>query len=211
MNTGENEQGLRTVTDLIRKGSIIMLAIHCYFFCYQAFFEWGLTAKISDKVLDGFSPYQVFNNIHLSKLFVLILLFLSALGSKGKKDEKINKGAVISLLICGCVLFFGSTIFIYLSMPSKVTAVWYMIFTTTGFFLCLSGGARLSRLVKIKLRKDIFNLENESFPQDEVLRFNEYSINIPAVYRWKGKMRSSFINIINPFRACLITGVPGSR
>ncbi|MGE7775240.1 YWFCY domain-containing protein [Chitinophaga sp. NPDC101104] len=211
MNTGENEQGLRQATDLIRKASIILLGTHCYLFCYGAFHQLGLTAEISDKLLAGFSKHAVINNIHISKLFILVLLSLSVLGNKGKKDEKINKGSVVALLIGGCTLFFGSTLITYLTIPVLPAAVWYILFTITGFLLALSGAARLSRLVKIRLRKDIFNLENESFPQDEKLRDNEFSINIPATFRWKGKIRRSFINVINPFRALLITGVPGSR
>ena len=39
---------------------------------------------------------------------------------------------------------------------------------------------------------------------------NEYSINLPARYNLKGRFRKSWINIINPFRALLIMGSPGS-
>jgi len=39
---------------------------------------------------------------------------------------------------------------------------------------------------------------------------NEYSVNLPAQYNLKGKIRKSWINIINPFRALLVLGTPGS-
>jgi hypothetical protein len=48
------------------------------------------------------------------------------------------------------------------------------------------------------------------FPQEERLLQNEYSINLPAQYNRKGKMRRSWINVINPFRGLLVTGTPGS-
>jgi hypothetical protein len=39
---------------------------------------------------------------------------------------------------------------------------------------------------------------------------NEYSVNLPAKYNLKGKTRSSWINIINPFRGLLVAGTPGA-
>jgi pantothenate kinase-related protein Tda10 len=79
-----------------------------------------------------------------------------------------------------------------------------------GYLLVLTGGVRLSRLIKDKLSKDIFNDNNETFPQEERLLENEYSINLPAKYRLKDKVRNSWINLINPFRGILISGTPGA-
>ncbi len=74
----------------------------------------------------------------------------------------------------------------------------------------LHGGALLSRLLKNKLNKDIFNRLQETFPQEERLLNNEFSINLPALYNLKGKLRKSWINVINPFRGILVAGTPGS-
>jgi type IV secretory pathway TraG/TraD family ATPase VirD4 len=41
-------------------------------------------------------------------------------------------------------------------------------------------------------------------------RFTTISINLPALYKLKNKTRKSWINIINPFRALLVLGSPGS-
>jgi len=77
--------------------------------------------------------------------------------------------------------------------------------------LVLSGGTLLSRVIQQKLNsKDIFNKENETFPQEERLLENEYLINLPAQYNLKGKRRKSWINIINPFRALMVLGSPGA-
>jgi hypothetical protein len=77
--------------------------------------------------------------------------------------------------------------------------------------LVLSGGTLLSRVIQQRLNsKDIFNKENETFPQEERLLENEFSVNLPARYNLKGKVRRSWINIINPFRALLVLGSPGS-
>lgn len=83
--------------------------------------------------------------------------------------------------------------------------------TLTGFLLILSGGATLSRVIRQTLaQNEIFNHDNETFPQYEQLIENEYSINLPASYKLRGKRRRGWINIINPFRGLLIAGSPGS-
>jgi hypothetical protein len=74
----------------------------------------------------------------------------------------------------------------------------------------LASGNLLSRLIKLNLSNDIFNSLNETFPQEERLLTNEYSINLPARYNLKGQIRKSWINIINPFRGLLVIGSPGS-
>ena len=79
-----------------------------------------------------------------------------------------------------------------------------------GFLLVLSNGTMLSRLIKVRLSKDIFNDLNETFPQEERLINNEYSINLPARYKLKEKEKKSWINIINPFRGLLVIGSPGA-
>jgi len=37
INTGENEQGLQKVLDMTRLISIVMLVLHFYYYCYNAF------------------------------------------------------------------------------------------------------------------------------------------------------------------------------
>ena len=56
----------------------------------------------------------------------------------------------------------------------------------------------------------MFNTENQTFPQEERLLKNEYSINLPAIYYLKGKNHNSWINVINPMRGLLVMSSPGS-
>ncbi len=211
MNTGENEQGLRAITDFLRKGSIILLVMHCYVQCYGAFELWGLTADIVKRILLNFKESPVLANYYYVKLFVIGLLALSLVGSTGKKDEKIQKATIINLVASGLLLYFGSGLLFFVNLQAEQVAILYMLATAAGFVLFLAGGARLSRLIKLNLQKDIFNEENETFPQEERLLSNEYSINLPAQYRLKKKVKKSYINFINMFRALLVCGTPGSR
>ncbi len=210
MSNTENEQSLRQIIDLIRKVSVLLLVIHFYFFCYGAFVEWGLSVPMVERIMRAFVRMGLFSNVYVSKAIIVGVLALSMLGSRGKKDEKIQKGSIILLLFLGFLIFFGSTILLYLEGPVIQMAVCYMALASTGFLCLLSGGARLSRLIKLKLRDDIFNEENETFPQEERLLTNEYSINFKSKYRFKGKWRSSYISVINPHKTTLVSGLPGT-
>ncbi len=210
MNTGENEQGLRKIMDFTRLLSIAILIIHFYLFCYSAFRELGLTANVVDKLLSTFSGMSIFNTVLRAKLAAVFLLAISLFGAKGKKNEKIANRTIGTYIITGLVLYFFSQIALHLPIPLSYRPELYMGITTAGYLLILTGGTLLSRIIKFNLNQDVFNKENETFPQEERLLENEFSINLPAQYRFKGRTRKSWINIINPFRGNLIMGTPGS-
>jgi len=210
MDTGENQQALRSTIDLLRKASVVLLLLHFYIFCYAAFEQWGLTTRIVHDMLTGFSNTGLFNNLHLSKAMALGILVISLIGERGKKEEKIKPKTIIQYLVCGLALYFGSGFLFYLSLAAANLAVLYIATTGLGFILIMAGGAKVSRLIKINLGKDIFNEENESFPQQEERLDNPYSLNFPATYNLKGQLRKMWISVVNPFRASLIIGGPGA-
>ncbi|MEC5143063.1 conjugal transfer protein MobC [Chitinophaga sp. 212800010-3] len=210
MSSGENEQGLRAITDFMRKGSIILLILHFYVFCYAAFELWGLTATPVKNVLLNLGKTGIFSDLHITKGFSLLLLLLSVFGSKGKKDETIHPGEVVTYILLGISIFFGSYFFLAIGLAVDITAIAYISVTTIGFVLFLTGAARLSRLIKVKLGGDIFNEENETFPQEERLLENPFSVNLPGKYQYKGQVRKMWLNIINGARMVLIIGGPGA-
>lgn len=211
MKTGENEQGLKQVTDLTRGIAIVVLLIHCYYECYAAFKAWGLVSPISDRLLGNIIHLKFFSGFLKTKLIALGFLLLSFPGVSGKKDEKIRLRAALGYFLIGSVLYFASGLVLYYcSGDVKIIASIYIGMTALGFILVITGGGLLSRILKTKLSGDVFNKDNETFPQEERLLNNEYSINLPAVYNLKGKQRKSWINIINPMRGFLVIGSPGS-
>ena len=88
--TGENEAGLRKILDFTRLGSILVLLLHCYFYCYGAFERWGLTTQWGDQFLQNIARTGMYNTVWKSKLIALGLLGISLLGARGKKSEKVN-------------------------------------------------------------------------------------------------------------------------
>ena len=211
MQTGENEHSLRKILDMTRLISIAILVLHFYYYCYAFFDQQHLTSTLSDRLMSNIRNTGLFNNFHTSKLLALAFLTISLMGARGKKNEKLNYKTAFTYIIIGLLFYFIS----YLSLLPKIdlisAAILYMTITAIGFMLVLSGGTLLSRVIQQKLNsKDIFNKENETFPQEERLLENEYSINLPAQYNLKGKRRKSWINIINPFRAVMVLGSPGA-
>ncbi|HZY35940.1 MAG TPA: conjugal transfer protein MobC [Mucilaginibacter sp.] len=210
MQTGEDINALRKIIDFTRTISIAILALHFYITCYQAFHNWHWTATITDRVIGNITRTQLFSNLWKPKLAALLLLIVSLIGAKGKKDEKIRKDTIAIYIGSGLLLYFISVLCFYLRAGINIIAISYMALTGLGYLLILTGGGRLSRLLKAVLSKDVFNRENETFPQEERKLENEYSINLPAIYNLKDKRRDSWINIINPFRGILVAGTPGA-
>jgi hypothetical protein len=211
MRTGENEMGLKKIIDMTRMIAIIILLIHFYYFCYGAFKHWGLTAPISDQLLRNISKTGLLSGFLKSKLISLGMLVISLIGVKGKKSEKLNYRTGLAYLITGLVLYFISGLFLLTtSLEVSAMATCYMVCTGIGFLLVITGGAVLARIINSNLSNQVFNRDNEGFPQEERLLTDRYSLNLPARYQYKGKWRSSYVNFLNARRSVLVMGSAGS-
>jgi len=208
--TGENEHGLRMVADLTRGLSMTLLALHFYYYCGRAFESRGLTSEICDRLLLKIERTGVFNYFPASKWMALGLLFISLWGTGGKKKEGLRFGSGFLFILTGLVLYFGSYWSVYLGLETNTLALVYIAITTLGYFFLLRGGALLSRVIKKKLTGEVFNRSNETFPQEERLLQNAYSINLPSEYEFRGRLRRGWVNFVNPRRGLLIMGSPGS-
>lgn len=210
MRTGEHEMGLKKIIDLTRLISIVILMLHFYVTCYGAFKAWGWTHAIGDRVLTNIGNTGLFSSFHKAKWIALGFLALSLLGAKGKKEESFNYRTAIAYLLTGLLLYFISVLCLKIQMDDAVITTAYIGITSLGFILFLTGGSLLTRIIKLRLSKDVFNKLNESFPQEERLIENQYSLNFQARYQLKGKTRPSWVNLPNSFRGLLVQGLSGS-
>jgi uncharacterized membrane protein YgdD (TMEM256/DUF423 family) len=208
--TGESDNDLRKILDLTRLLSVGLLLLHYYVSCYAAFENWGFTSSLTYRIIHRINATGLFENFHTPKLLSLLFLAVGLMGTQGKKDPSKSVQQVFILFLSGAVLFVGSLGFFYLSFSTTITAVLYISTSIVGYLLLMQAGTLATRFMKTSNLDDIFNEENETFPQEERLLTNEYSINFKAQYRLRNKTRSSWINIINPFRGLLVTGTPGA-
>ena len=204
-------RALGKIMDFMRALSVIFLLINAYWFCYEAFLTWGFTLAIVDKILMNFQrTTSLFSSILWTKLFCLVFLALSCLGTKGVKEEAITWAKIWAVLTVGFVLFFLNWWLLALPIGKIGSASLYIFTLSVGYICLLMAGVWMSRLLKNNLMDDVFNLENESFMQETRLMENEYSINLPTRFYYKKRWHKGWINIVNPFRASMVLGTPGS-
>lgn len=204
-------RALGKVMDFMRGISVIFLLINCYWFCYEAFQQWHFTLGIINKILINFQRTTgLFSSILWTKLFCVVFLALSCLGTKGVKEEKITWSKIWTVFFSGFVFFFLNWWLLALPIGKVGAASLYIFTLSIGYICLLMGGVWMSRLLKNNLMDDVFNTENESFMQETRLMENEYSVNLPTRFYYKKKWNKGWINVVNPFRASMVLGTPGS-
>ena len=204
-------RALGKIMDFLRAVSIILAIMNVYWYCYEAMHIWGVTIGVVDRILINFNrTCGLFHSILYTKLFSLLLLALSCLGTKGVKAEKMSWNRIWTVLAVGFFLFFLNWWILLLPVSNLGNATLYIFTMTAGYICLLMGGLWMSRLLKHNLMEDVFNNENESFMQETKLMENEYSVNLPTRFYYKKKWQRGWINVVNPFRATIVLGTPGS-
>ena len=204
-------RALGKIMDFLRAVSIILAIMNVYWYCYEAMHMWGVTIGVVDRILVNFNRTGgLFHSILYTKLFSLLLLALSCLGTKGVKAEKMSWGKIWTVLAVGFCLFFLNWWILLLPISYLCNATLYIFTMTAGYICLLMGGLWMSRLLKHNLMEDVFNNENESFIQETKLMENEYSVNLPTQFYYRKKWQRGWINVVNPFRATIVLGTPGS-
>ena len=211
MQNEDDIRGLAKTMEFMRAISILFVIIHCYWYCYETFKQWEFTITTVDKILWNFQrDTGLFSSLLYTKLFAVVFLSLSCLGTKGIKEEKITWNKISIALVVGIVFFFLNFWLLNVSLPKLQIAILYITTLSIGYIGLLMAGVWMSRLFKNNLMDDVFNIENESFMQETRLLENEYSINLPTRFYYKKQWNEGWINVVNPFRATIVLGTPGS-
>ena len=211
MQQEDDLRGLAKVMEFMRAISIIFVVIHVYWYCYQAITDLGIDIGVVDRILLNFQRTAgLFRNLLLTKMFALIFLALSCLGTKGVKNRKMTWEKIYGAYILGLVLFFMNWWILSLPLSPMINAGLYTATLTAGYILLLMAGIWTSRMFRHNLMDDVFNTANESFMQETRLMENEYSVNLPTKFVYQGREWDGWINVVNPFRASIVLGTPGS-
>lgn len=161
----------------------------------------------------------LFDNPLHTKLFTLLMICLAAIGTRAKKSIRLRVERDIVLLLClGLLFIFGSLWLVernrdYPGAEILPYTSWYglgyLFSSLLGTILAHTALDNISKLIQSGFGKDKWNVEGESFAQDERLLQTETSVNIPMQFYYRRKVHSGYINM-NPFRGILTIGTPGS-
>ncbi|MFI3306607.1 MAG: conjugal transfer protein MobC [Rikenellaceae bacterium] len=202
MQQEDDLRALGKIMDLLRATSIMFVMMNIYWFCYETMQLWGFDLAIVDNILTNLdNDVGLFGSSAYTKLCALLMLALSCLGTRGVVSEKIKWWHIGALLGVGCVLFF---------LNWWATGIIYIVSTAIGYVCLLMAGLYMSRLLRANLMDDRFNDDNESFQQETRLIENEYSVNLPSRFYHNKRWNKGWINVVNPFRATIVLGTPGS-
>ena len=211
MQNDDDLRALAKIMAFMRAVSILIVLMHLYWYCYGFFQGEKWILAVVDRILTNFQRTAgLFSHPLYTKCFALLLLALSCLGTTGVKNDKITWRKIYIALGVGATLFFGNFWILYLRLPDSVVAFFYILTLSLGYIALLMAGSWMSRLLKDNLLDDVFNNENESFMQETRLMTNEYSVNLPTLFYYRKKWNKGWINVVNPFRATIVLGTPGS-
>lgn len=194
------------MVDFLRNCTFFLLLVHFYIWCNPIFIFIGLHHPIVDDTLKVFfGAIGFYQSPIVSKIFIGIMLAISCLGASGKKKPDVNLQLAIGILLIGFFVFLGSVVFLSFSH------ILYIVTGLMSFFAIYYSATLLSRYISYNQKiEDPFNNENESFMQNQKYMDNEYSINLHTHFYFNKKYHDGWINVINPFRATMVLGTPGS-
>lgn len=199
-------RALAKIMDFLRAVSIVLVVANLYWYFDYMPVESSWFHDTAHKILNNFNnSCGLFRSTWNSKLFALLLLALSCFGTKGVKNETITWRHISIAIAVGTLLYLLN--WWMLPLGWKYT---YIMTTAIGYVSLLMGGVWISRRLKNNMMDDRFNNENESFMQETRLLKNEYSVNLPTRFYFNRRWNRGWINVVNPFRASIVLGTPGS-
>ncbi|WP_294265368.1 type IV secretory system conjugative DNA transfer family protein [uncultured Chryseobacterium sp.] len=198
----------------VQKAVYAVVALDC-----ASLFYLHADVPVVSNLLKSFSKLSFIHPPVNAKFATLVLIGLVAIGTKAqkKKDLNITTGIVIPM-VTGLLMIFSSLFWAKEAgdplLPKvfpgmNIYQVAYAMQSFIGAVVLQMGADSISKLMKQKMGKDRWNVEEESFDQNQELVKSETTINIPYLFRYKGKLNNGWINI-NPFRGTMVIGTPGS-
>jgi len=201
--SGESRE-LARLHEAFRFMSYVVLLLSLYLGQLGYFKSMGIHKSLLNTLYYKLMQVELLATPVASKGFCMGLLMVTCIGTKAKKDRDLKIGNILIQLGVGLLVYWGS-LFVVKHQP-----VVYLLSSFLGFIVLNLAFDNLSKLINVNLMKDRFNRENESFPQEEVLLENAYSVNLKTIFSFKGRQVAGWVNLVNPFRGSMVIGTPGS-
>jgi hypothetical protein len=193
-------------------GIYLSILLEAAIFIYHDAPFWGVFFK----PLDNIGHIFIYRNPVYSKLATFSLICLVSIGTLAKKKTDLEpKRHIVYPLALGLFLFFGCIVCRGRASPIMFAyTTWfdfiYMVCSFSGALLISVSMDNISKIIRSGLGKDKWNTEAESFMQSQKRVDSAYSVNIPMLFYFRGKVRKGWINILNVFRGTIVIGTPGS-
>ena len=210
----QEQQHQIKIYGFLQKAVYAVVALDC-----ASLFFLHANIPIVSNLLKNFSKMSFIYPPINAKFATLVLIGLVAVGTKAKKKKDLNIATEIVLpIVLGLVMIFSSLIVQNEAGNVKLPKVFpgfnfyqviYAVLSFLGAVILQMGADSISKLMQQKMGKDRWNVEEESFDQNQELIKSDTNINIPYLFRYKGKSNKGWINL-NPFRGTMVIGTPGS-
>ena len=170
-----------------------------YYYAYPFWAGFGYTTPTIEHIIYRTWCSKILSSDYTTRLICLFYLTFGTIIKTGTSKSSTWPRILIPLL-AGAVAYFTA--------PLLSNSLAYIIFTLSGWFLYFDGSILLGR--KIRSYSSERQQYDDTFPQCEELITNEFSVNIPIKYRYNGRTRDAYINVVSPQRGCMVLGTPGS-
>ena len=210
----QEQQHQIKIYGFLQKAVYAVVALDC-----ASLFYLDADIPVVSNLLKNFSKMSFFYPPINAKFATLILIGLVAVGTKAKKKKDLNIATEIVIpMILGLLMIFSSLVWQNEAGNSKLPKIFpalnlyqviYAVLSFLGAVILQMGADAISKLMQQKMGKDRWNVEEESFAQNQELVETDTSINIPYLFRYSKKINKGCVNI-NPFRGTMVIGTPGS-
>lgn len=210
----QEQQHQIRIYGFLQKAVYAVVALDC-----ASLFYLHAHIPVVSNLLKNFSKMSfIYPPVH-AKLATLLLIGLVAIGTKAKKKRDLNIATEIVVpMVLGLVMMFSSLVLEDKARNPNLPKIFpgmniyqavYALLSFLGAVILQMGADSISKLMQQKMGKDRWNVEEESFDQNQELVESDMTINIPYLFRYKGRSNKGWMNI-NPFRGTMVIGVPGS-
>ncbi len=210
----QEQQHQIKIYGFLQKAVYAVVALDC-----ASLFYLNADIPVVSNLLKNFSKMSFFYPPVNAKIATVILIGLVAIGTKAKKKKDLNIATeIIVPMVLGLLMIFASLIWQNEAENIKIPKIlpglnlyqmMYAVLSFLGAVILQMGADSISKLMQQKMGKDRWNVEEESFDQNQQLVETETSINIPYLFRFQKTIKKGWMNI-NPFRGTMVIGTPGS-
>ena len=177
--------------------SLLLVFLNVYWFCYEFFYEIGAYWEPTNNIIKKLIKTGIFDNLYTLKLYAAAIVVMLSIIRHGKHTDTPWPNLIA---------WFAVSVLVYFC--PRYNDFQYMFSSLAGYASLVASIAYIGRKFNGFEKAD--NDPLETFDQNRKRIDTELSINIPTSYQYQHRIRHGWLNIIQPQRAVIIMGVPGS-